>query len=103
MGMVRVGLVLCSLAGSFRRCAWGYSGYLLILLARLNGSLPLAILTHLPSLSEWFSVNVVTDGFAAFDKIRRCVANCRPQLRLFSQVGHLEQLSPVGMLLVSCR
>lgn len=61
------------------------------------------ILTHLPSLTEWFSMNVVTDGFVAFDKICRCVANCRPQLRLLSQVGHSEQLSPVGTLLVSCR
>lgn len=60
MGTVRVGLVLCSLAGYFRRCAWGYSGYLLILLARLNGSLSLAILVRLPSLSEWLSMNVVT-------------------------------------------
>lgn len=37
MGTVRVGLVFCSLAGYagyFRRCAWGYSGYLLIWLMR---------------------------------------------------------------------
>lgn len=46
--------------------------------------LPPAILSYLPFLSGWFSRDVVTDGFAACDKIYRCVANCRFQLRHFS-------------------
>lgn len=50
-----------------------------------------------PSSSEWFSMNVVTDGFAAFDKIHRCVGNCRLQLRLFSSENTL--LFDVGVTL----
>lgn len=40
-----------------------------MLLLRLSSSL--AILAYLSSLSVWFLVDVVTDGFAAFDKIHR--------------------------------
>lgn len=46
--------------------AWGSSGYLLILLAGVNG--------NLLSSCEWFSENVSADVFAAFDQICRCVA-----------------------------
>jgi len=63
----RTGLLLRSSAGSSGKWPWGCGGYLLVLLARLDGSLPPAVLAPLPFLSEWFSVNVVTDGFAAFD------------------------------------
>lgn len=71
----------------------GYSGYLLITAGQARWGHPLATLAHLHFLSGWFFAEVVTDGFAACDKICRCVANCRFQLRHFSQVGCSEQLS----------
>lgn len=85
--MGRVGGVRCSLGGSSRTSASRY------FLARLSESLPLS---HLPS-SEWFSVNVFTDGFASFSKICRCIATQAPTEAFL--MGCSEQLSPVGMLL----
>lgn len=72
---------------------------MLMLLVGLSGSL--AILAYLSSLNVWFLVDVVTDGFSAFDKIHRSMDLLIAGFKLgFSFSCDGQSSSTVGLLLL---